>query len=221
MYAIWFVTKPVWIISHFQRFLGPSLHTDEVGGGGRHTIHMLHALHVGAQPSTYPPTSYILSSTLSSWSPPHSYVYIVLCQCPPLLSYPQLYFHCSVLIRLHCFSLIGSYILCPSLHSSTSIFFLYCPVRNRIRFGPQTDKKPVAEFIDPWLWDKVNSGIGLSYRHARLHGWRAGTTTMRELTFSVSVDLSQVNFLKWRHSAIALPCMSLCTPLLHPSFHCP
>ncbi len=26
--------------------------------------------------------------------------------------------------------------------------------------------KPVAEFIDPWLGDKVNSGIGLSYRPA-------------------------------------------------------
>jgi hypothetical protein len=37
---------------------------------------------------------------------------------------------------------------------------------------------PVAEFINPWLGDKVNFGIGLSYRHARLHGWRAGTTTL-------------------------------------------
>ncbi len=37
---------------------------------------------------------------------------------------------------------------------------------------------PVAEFIDPWLGDKVNSGIGLSYRHARLQGWRAVTTTL-------------------------------------------
>ncbi len=38
--------------------------------------------------------------------------------------------------------------------------------------------QPVAKFIDPWLGDKVSSGIGFSwYRHARLHGWRAGTTT--------------------------------------------
>ncbi len=39
-------------------------------------------------------------------------------------------------------------------------------------------KRPAAEFIDPWLGDKVNSGIGLSYQHSRLHGWRAGTTTL-------------------------------------------
>jgi hypothetical protein len=38
--------------------------------------------------------------------------------------------------------------------------------------------RTVAEFIDLWLGVKVNSGIGLSYRHARLHGWRAGTTTL-------------------------------------------
>ncbi len=30
--------------------------------------------------------------------------------------------------------------------------------------------------MDPWLGDKVNPGIGLSNRHARLHGWRAGVT---------------------------------------------
>ncbi len=37
---------------------------------------------------------------------------------------------------------------------------------------------PVVEFIDPWLGDKVNPGLGLSYRHARLHGWRAGRSTL-------------------------------------------
>ncbi len=31
------------------------------------------------------------------------------------------------------------------------------------------DLYPVAEFIDPWLGDKVNSGLGLSYRNARLY----------------------------------------------------
>jgi len=36
----------------------------------------------------------------------------------------------------------------------------------------------VAEFIDPWLGDTVKSGMGLSYRHARLHAWRACTTTL-------------------------------------------
>ncbi len=47
----------------------------------------------------------------------------------------------------------------------------------------------VAEFINPWLEDKVNSGIGLSYRPTiPAHGaWRAVTTVdnpMPELTLS-------------------------------------
>ncbi len=38
---------------------------------------------------------------------------------------------------------------------------------------------PVAEFIDPDWGQKVNSGIGMSFRPARLHGLtRAGTTTL-------------------------------------------
>ncbi len=47
---------------------------------------------------------------------------------------------------------------------------------------------PVAKFIDLWLGDKVNSSIGLSYRHERLHGWRAGRykNPMSELTLSPS-----------------------------------
>ncbi len=32
----------------------------------------------------------------------------------------------------------------------------------------------VAEFIYPWLGDKVNSGAGLSYRAANYVAWRAG-----------------------------------------------
>ncbi len=40
------------------------------------------------------------------------------------------------------------------------------------------EKSSVAEFINPWLGDKVNSGIGLSYRYDRLHSWRACTTTL-------------------------------------------
>ena len=51
--------------------------------------------------------------------------------------------------------------------------------------------RPVAEFIDPGLGDKDNSGIGLSFRHARLHGWRAGTTIIcrtPELTLSPSQE---------------------------------
>ncbi len=35
---------------------------------------------------------------------------------------------------------------------------------------------PVAKFIVPDKGDKVNYGIGLSYRLARLHIWRVGTT---------------------------------------------
>jgi hypothetical protein len=38
--------------------------------------------------------------------------------------------------------------------------------------------RAVEEFIDPWQGDKANSGTGLSYRHSRLHGWRAGTTAL-------------------------------------------
>jgi hypothetical protein len=34
--------------------------------------------------------------------------------------------------------------------------------------GQKACMTPVAEFIDPWLGDKVNSGIGLSFRPARL-----------------------------------------------------
>ncbi len=38
---------------------------------------------------------------------------------------------------------------------------------------------PVAEFIDPWLGDKVNSGIGLSHRPANRYD-----NSMPELTLS-------------------------------------
>ncbi len=46
----------------------------------------------------------------------------------------------------------------------------------------------VAEFIDPWLEDKVYSGIALSYCHARLHTWLEGRydNLMPELTLSPS-----------------------------------
>ncbi len=36
----------------------------------------------------------------------------------------------------------------------------------------------VPEFIDPCLGDKVNSDIGLSYRHDRLHDWLTGKATL-------------------------------------------
>ncbi len=44
--------------------------------------------------------------------------------------------------------------------------------------------------MEPWLGDKVNSGIGLSYQHARLLGWRTGTTTLcRSWLYSPVSDL--------------------------------
>jgi hypothetical protein len=49
--------------------------------------------------------------------------------------------------------------------------------------------KPVAEFLDPeWgITDKVNSGIGLSYRPARLHGLACRDDNLiLELTLSSS-----------------------------------
>ncbi len=36
----------------------------------------------------------------------------------------------------------------------------------------------VAKFTVPDWGDKVDSGIGMLYRHARQHGWRAVTTTL-------------------------------------------
>jgi hypothetical protein len=45
----------------------------------------------------------------------------------------------------------------------------------------------LAEFIDPDWGVKVNSGIGLSYRHARLHGLTGRyDNPMPELTISSS-----------------------------------
>ncbi len=43
--------------------------------------------------------------------------------------------------------------------------------------------KTCSEFINPCLGDKVNSGIGLSYRHAGVHGWRAYTTPYAVVDF--------------------------------------
>ncbi len=48
--------------------------------------------------------------------------------------------------------------------------------------------RTVAEYIDPWLGDKVNSGIGLSYRSAShvCSPARRYDNTMPELTLSLS-----------------------------------
>jgi hypothetical protein len=48
------------------------------------------------------------------------------------------------------------------------------------------DKKAVAEFIDSDSGDKVNSGIGLSYRTARLH-WLGGSVAVRQPYAGVNV----------------------------------
>jgi hypothetical protein len=37
-------------------------------------------------------------------------------------------------------------------------------------WGRERSYSKVSEFIDPDRGDKVKSGIGLSYRHARIHG---------------------------------------------------
>jgi hypothetical protein len=39
-------------------------------------------------------------------------------------------------------------------------------------------KRPCCRIHRFQLGDKINSGIALSYRHAILHGWRAGTATL-------------------------------------------
>ncbi len=49
----------------------------------------------------------------------------------------------------------------------------------------------VAKFIDPWLGDKVNSGIGLSYRSASHVAWRTGSTALcRSWLYTPVRDLS-------------------------------
>ncbi len=50
-----------------------------------------------------------------------------------------------------------------------------------------SDLYPVAEFIDPWLGDKVNSGLGLSYRNARLYMAGRYDNPMPELILSPSL----------------------------------
>ncbi len=54
----------------------------------------------------------------------------------------------------------------------------WVPGKKRKNAGVRNRVFPVAEFIDLWFADKVNSGIGLSYRSASPCSWRAGTTTL-------------------------------------------
>ncbi len=59
-----------------------------------------------------------------------------------------------------------------------SLFACFCASACFCTASHPPPPKSVAEFIDSWQGNKVNSGIGLSYRHAWLHGWRASTTTL-------------------------------------------
>ncbi len=64
------------------------------------------------------------------------------------------------------------------------------------------------KFIDPWLWDKVNSGIGLSYRPASHEAWRTGTTTLCRswlyLPSQVSINSGTDLLETVQHSLVAL-----------------
>jgi hypothetical protein len=57
---------------------------------------------------------------------------------------------------------------------------------------------PVAEFIDPDWGDKVDSGIALSYRSARLHGLLTVTTTLwRSQLYPPVRDLHRYPLTPW------------------------
>ncbi len=83
--------------------------------------------------------------------------------------------------------------------------------------------KAVAEFIDSWQGDKINPGIGLSYRHPRLHGWRVGTTTLcrswlypsiRDLWNNIEIRLLEINSFEARSLRFRPPFLK---PLSDPS----
>ncbi len=59
--------------------------------------------------------------------------------------------------------------------------FMYCTVSFLdacITCHPLSLRSTVAQFTDPWLGDKVNSGIGLSYRPSSHVAWHADTTSL-------------------------------------------
>jgi hypothetical protein len=62
---------------------------------------------------------------------------------------------------MYCSVSASRYLAAPS---SCSLFHLL------MHFPAHPASCPVAEFIDPDWGDKVNSGTGLPYRSARLHG---------------------------------------------------
>jgi hypothetical protein len=68
-------------------------------------------------------------------------------------------------------------------------------------FADGTGKRPnnaVSEFIDHWLGDTVNAGIGLSYRHARLHklAGRYDNPKMPEMTLFLKSETYEFGYRK-------------------------
>ncbi len=57
----------------------------------------------------------------------------------------------------------------------------------------------VAEFIDLWLGDKVNFGIGLSYRPASHVAWRAGTIIYAGVDFIPQSGIYEFGYRKQLH----------------------
>jgi hypothetical protein len=75
------------------------------------------------------------------------------------------------------------------LWSCPPLIFSFCPMFLWTVILPSIGKNvtTVAEFIDPDWEDKVKSGLGLSYRPARLHGLSGRyDNPMLELTLSPS-----------------------------------
>jgi hypothetical protein len=62
------------------------------------------------------------------------------------------------------------------VHGDVMVFYMLGCFLQRINKKAFAAKSSVAEFIVPDWGDEVNSGIGLSYRPARLHRLTAGTT---------------------------------------------
>jgi hypothetical protein len=79
------------------------------------------------------------------------------------------------------------------LNPKGSTDFLWCL---KEKWPPKKGKKQyhvwraVAEFIDPWLRDKVNSGIGLSYRPASHVAWSWLHPPVRDLWIRLLVVLT-------------------------------
>jgi hypothetical protein len=60
---------------------------------------------------------------------------------------------------------------------------------------------PVAEFTDPCLGDKVNSGIGLSDV-----AWRAGTTTLFRVDFIPQSGIYEFGYRRYKREQVCKGC---------------